>query len=158
MIRVMNPPLEVKVPHENVNDPTAKLLLWKVPSGAKVSEGDAIAELENSKATFEITAPASGVVEYSRPVGQAVPVGETVPLARARLLENRELLAADRAALKSTVFYPCPAALQDAAAGHSPPVSRLVILLYETVKLLTKFKYLNACFVDDSAFLYRHIH
>src|SRR5256885_465967 len=78
MIRVMNPPLEVKVPHENVNDPTAKLLLWKVPSGSKVSEGDPIAELENSKATFEITAPASGVVEYSRPVGQEVPVGETL--------------------------------------------------------------------------------
>src|SRR5207237_10075299 len=78
MIPLINPPLEVTVPHENVNDPTAKLLLWKVPSGAKVSEGDPIAELENSKATFEITAPASGVVEYSRPVGQEVPVGETL--------------------------------------------------------------------------------
>jgi 2-oxoglutarate dehydrogenase E2 component (dihydrolipoamide succinyltransferase) len=273
----MSDPLEVKVPCENVNDLTAKLLAWKVASGSPVKAGDVVAELENSKATFEVTAPEAGFVEHSRSLGEEVPVGETlfcvlatsphpsrithhtpepatipptpspaptpvapstqpasaptfskkahelvtqlgvsaesfagmafvresdvrqkaielgkpsplppidakalevsrapevkktiaspsesgerVPLPRAKLLENRELMAADRAVLKCTLFFSSPAGgLQQGCARQAPPVSRLAVILFETAKLLTKFRYLNACLIEDSAFLYQHVH
>ena len=74
-------------------------------------------------------------------------------------MENRELLSADRAALKSTLFYFCPAAgLADACARQSPPVLRLVVILFEAVKLLKQYRRLNACFTEDNALLYRHVH
>jgi pyruvate/2-oxoglutarate dehydrogenase complex dihydrolipoamide acyltransferase (E2) component len=253
---VMTEPFEVKVPFENVNDVTAKILSWKVPSGSAVKTGDVIAELENSKASFEVTAPKAGVVEYSQPVGEEVPVGETlcrifaegsvrapapvvrpaaeqstpgntvgfskkakdlayelgidpaafagmtfvkeadvrqkaaelgklakapaapvkqevptsptaagpdqagerVPLERAKRLENKELLAADRAVLKSTLYYFCPAAgLQEGCAKAVPPVPRLAIVLFETVKLLQKYPLLNGYFLEDAAFKYRDV-
>jgi pyruvate/2-oxoglutarate dehydrogenase complex dihydrolipoamide acyltransferase (E2) component len=253
----MTQPFEVKVPFENVNDVTAKILSWKVPSGGVVKPGDVIAELENSKASFEVTAPTAGVVEYSTPVGEEVPVGETlcrifaegsapgpapvasrasveptapnstaafskkakelanelgidpavfagmtfvkeadvrqkaaelgkigkaaaapikqqappaeaaagpdqpgerVQLERAKRLENRELVAADRAVLKSTLYYFCPAAgLQEGCAKASPPIPRLAVVLFETVKLLKKYPLLNACFLEDAAFKYRDV-
>jgi pyruvate/2-oxoglutarate dehydrogenase complex dihydrolipoamide acyltransferase (E2) component len=250
-------PLELKVPFENVNDVTAKILSWKVSSGKVVKAGEVIAELENSKASFEVTAPTAGVVEYSRPVGEEVPVGETlcrifaegsaptpaptqpkaavtpsasssatvfskkakeladelgmdaalfagmtfvketdvrqkaaelgkvgktaaapmkpeaptreaaaapdqpgerVPLERAKRYENRELVATDQAALKSTLYYFCPAAgLQQGCANASPPIPRLAIVLFETVKLLKKYPLLNAYFMDDAVFKYRDV-
>jgi pyruvate/2-oxoglutarate dehydrogenase complex dihydrolipoamide acyltransferase (E2) component len=270
----MNKPFEFKVPCENVNDLTAKIVAWKVASGNQVQPNDVIAELENSKATFEVTAPVGGRVEYSRAVDEEVPVGETlfyvhtdaiqrdqppdqkageaaptpspsslrtspppatqapggpasasgpvfskraqelvaelslnsaafagmvfvkesdvrakaqelrasrarrgagqvepkpplamddeaerVPLERAKLLENRELVGADRAALKCTLYYFCPArGLQAAGAAQSPSVPPLVIILFETVKLLTRFRHLNARLEGDNALLYRHVH
>ena len=286
----MNSFLEIKVPVENVNDLTAKLLVWKIASGATVKPGDVLAELETTKATFEVTATGAGVVEYTWAIGSEVPVGETlcrihgegfakpaeppaepparptppvapkaesapastttkpvtaaaslpgahaartvfseraqallaefnleasafdglgfvkefdvrqkladlgkgprpvappvvkpdsvpapaartepvrlpdeegerVPLERAKLYENRELLAADRAVLKSTIFHLCPAAgLQEACARQTPPLQRFVVILHETAQLLKKFRQLNACLVEDSMFLYRHIH
>jgi pyruvate/2-oxoglutarate dehydrogenase complex dihydrolipoamide acyltransferase (E2) component len=260
--------IEVTVPHENVNDPTAKLLDWKARAGTKVKAGEAIAEMENSKATFPVTAPAEGTIEYAREVGEEVPVGavlcyllseaeagvgvqapvtsepdktsqpapapaaapaevvfskaaqalmaqlrldpalfagmtfvkeadvrrkagmaekpepkaaaskpeapapaavlavpkdeeiaERVPLERAKTVENRELLAADRAALKSTLFYLCPAeGLQAACARRSPPLPRLVVILFETARLLQKHRTLNACLVQNDALFYRHVH
>ena len=280
--------LEIKVPVENVNDLTAKLLVWKIASGTTVKTGDVLAELETTKATFEVTATGAGMIEYSWAIGSEVPVGETlcrihgegfarpaepparpaqpvapkaafapaptttttkpapaattlpganaartvfseraqalltefnleasafdglgfvkefdvrqkladlgkgprpvaspvvkpdsvsapaakaepvrlpdeegerVPLERAKLYENRELLAADRAVLKSTIFHLCPAAgLQEACARQTPPLQRFVVILHETAQLLKKFRQLNACLVEDSMFLYRHIH
>jgi pyruvate/2-oxoglutarate dehydrogenase complex dihydrolipoamide acyltransferase (E2) component len=69
---------EVKIPVENVNDLTAKVLAWRVPNGATVKQGEAISELETTKASFEVFAPCAGVVEYSWPEGAEVPVGETL--------------------------------------------------------------------------------
>jgi pyruvate/2-oxoglutarate dehydrogenase complex dihydrolipoamide acyltransferase (E2) component len=69
---------EVKIPVENVNDLTAKVLAWRVASGATVKQGEAISELETTKASFEVFAPCAGVVEYSWPEGAEVPVGETL--------------------------------------------------------------------------------
>jgi len=72
----MSARLEVKVPFENVNDPTARIVSWAFASGATVKEGDVIAELENSKTTFQVSAPGAGVVEYSAPVGEEVAAGD----------------------------------------------------------------------------------
>jgi pyruvate/2-oxoglutarate dehydrogenase complex dihydrolipoamide acyltransferase (E2) component len=258
----MSESVQVKVPFENVNDPTAKIVDWKFPSGSKVKEGDSIVELETTKTTFPVLAPADGFVEYHFPVGEEVPVGgdlfrihanelaakaaalraaktetaplatnaapttgapmiskraqelmaanglnisafmgmnvvkesdvreklaslvkpppqptpdklagaavskkiidepgQLVPLERAKQLENRELSQVNHELLKSTVHYFCRAErLQEACAKQVPPVQRLVVLLFELVKLLRKFPSLNAYYSDSSMFVYAHVH
>lgn len=279
----MSAAVEVKVPFENVNDPTARLVAWKVASGTAVKEGDEVAELENSKATFPVTAPVAGVVWHRHAEGDEIPVGailfvvggdgtepkipdqapllptpsptlpatpaaeamfsrrarellnalgldaalfrgmtqvresdvlnrarglgkpipdalkkaenrpasppspggegrgegelslpkgglslsnavgtmedgEMVPLDRAKQVENRELAAMDRSAVKSTIFCLCPAAgLQQACARQSPPTQRLAVALFETSRLLRKYRSLNACFTEAGMFVYRKI-
>ncbi len=74
----MRPPVEIKVPVENVNDVTARLLHWRAENGATVTEGDLIAEMETTKAVFEVHATASGVLQYSWAKNVEVPVGETL--------------------------------------------------------------------------------
>ncbi len=254
----MKPPIEVKVPVENVNDVTARLLHWRKESGATVKEGDLLAEMETTKAVFEVHAPAEGVLQYSWDQEAEVPVGETLcriypdglpdkteiaatdspvaegqipekatvfsrgaraliaeskldesifagialvteadvraklgtqptprrsstpaepvvppappkitppseegeitPLERAKLYENRELLAASRSVLKSTLFQLCPAAgMQQACARQTPPTNRLAIILFETARLLGKFRSLNACFQADAILAFHRV-
>lgn len=74
----MSEPIQVKVPFENVNDPTAKIVDWKLPSGSQVKKDDIIVELETTKTTFPVTAPAAGFLEYHLPLGEEVPVGENL--------------------------------------------------------------------------------
>ena len=74
----MNIPINVKVPVENVNDLTAKLVSCKVTSGSLVSQGALIAELETTKATFEMVAPAGGYIQFLWSIDDEVPVGETL--------------------------------------------------------------------------------
>lgn len=258
----MSEPVRVKVPFENVNDPTAKIVDWKFPSESKVKEGDIIVELETTKTTFPVTAPTSGFIEYNLPVGEEVPVGgdlfrihanelaaktaapksanpqgipaetvstpasgvpmiskraqelmaangldhsvfkgmslvkesdvreklaslaksfpqpastggpeaavskkiidelgQLIPLERAKQVENRELSQVNHELLKSTVHYFCPAGgLQDACNRQHPPVQRLVVVLFELVKLLKKFPPLNAFYSDGSMFVYGRVH
>ena len=68
----------VRIPLENVNDETVRLIAWNVKEGQAVHEGQGLAEVETSKAVFEITAPVSGVVRLVAREGDDVPVGATI--------------------------------------------------------------------------------
>jgi pyruvate/2-oxoglutarate dehydrogenase complex dihydrolipoamide acyltransferase (E2) component len=61
-------PLLVRLPSENVNDPTALLGLWMVADHTPVKEGEDIVEFETSKFTFTVQAPASGILRHRYPV------------------------------------------------------------------------------------------
>ena len=78
----MNPdkrePVLVYLPKENNNDETARLLSWRVGVGSPVTAGQALAEFETSKTTFELHAPAEGVVQYRHQEGDEVAVGGLV--------------------------------------------------------------------------------
>jgi pyruvate/2-oxoglutarate dehydrogenase complex dihydrolipoamide acyltransferase (E2) component len=257
----MNEPIHVTVPFENVNDPTAKIVEWKIASGSSVKAGDSVVELETTKTTFSVSAPADGFVEYNLPLGEEVPVGgdlfrihinelsarilqtsptyppaipapvgiisaknlpmiskraqelitvngidpsvfegmsvvkesdvraklaampksvpptvpatasttpsqeitaedgRVIPLERAKLVENRELSSVNNEILKSTVYYFCPVRrFQEACAKHNPPVQRLAVVLFETAKLLKKFRSLNAFYTKGSMLIYNHVH
>jgi pyruvate/2-oxoglutarate dehydrogenase complex dihydrolipoamide acyltransferase (E2) component len=65
----------VLIPHESVNDETVTLIAWCVANGAHVQEGQALAEVEGSKAVFTVPAPVAGVVRYTLEVGHEIPVG-----------------------------------------------------------------------------------
>jgi len=74
----MPEPMPVRIPLENVNDETVKLVAWLVEEGAEVHEGEGLAEVETSKATFELTAPVSGRVWRKVSAGEDIAVGSVV--------------------------------------------------------------------------------
>lgn len=71
-------PVLVHLPKENNNDETARLVSWLVPNGESVDRDQAIAEFETSKTTFEMNAPAAGIVQYRLEADTEVPVGSLV--------------------------------------------------------------------------------
>jgi pyruvate/2-oxoglutarate dehydrogenase complex dihydrolipoamide acyltransferase (E2) component len=65
----------VVIPREHVNDETVTLLSWLVPDGEKVQKGQPIAEVETSKAVFEMEATEAGYLRYDLQPQTDVPVG-----------------------------------------------------------------------------------
>ena len=73
-------PALVCLPKENNNDESARLLAWRVPAGTRVTAGQALAEFETSKTTFELHAPVEGIVQYRHREGDEIAVGGLVCL------------------------------------------------------------------------------
>ena len=71
----MPEPTPVFIPKEDVNDETVTLVAWRVVTGSHVEAGQVLADVESSKAVFEIFAPVAGVVQYTLTPGQEVEVG-----------------------------------------------------------------------------------
>ena len=66
------------VPQVNVNDETVRLARWSVPDGATVVAGDAVCDVETTKAASEITADVDGVLVQSAAAGDQVAVGAVI--------------------------------------------------------------------------------
>jgi pimeloyl-ACP methyl ester carboxylesterase len=72
-------PTEVILPRVDMDMTEGMIATWHVNEGDEVREGMLIFEIETSKATMEIDAPASGIIrQISAPVGKMVPVGTAV--------------------------------------------------------------------------------
>jgi pimeloyl-ACP methyl ester carboxylesterase len=72
-------PTEVILPRVDMDMTEGMIAAWHVSEGDAVREGTLIFEIETSKATMEIDAPASGIIrQISAPVGTSVPVGTAV--------------------------------------------------------------------------------
>jgi acetyltransferase-like isoleucine patch superfamily enzyme len=74
----MSEPTAIRVPLDNVNDETVKLVNWLVQEGQEVHEGQLLAEVETSKALVEMIAPLAGKVWIRVQAGHDVPVGAVV--------------------------------------------------------------------------------
>lgn len=66
------------VPQVNVNDETMKLARWSVADGATVASGDAVCDVETTKAASEVTATAGGVLVQAAAAGAQVAVGAMI--------------------------------------------------------------------------------
>jgi pimeloyl-ACP methyl ester carboxylesterase len=72
-------PTEVILPRVDMDMTEGMIAAWHVNEGDEVREGTLIFEIETSKATMEIDAPASGIIrQISAPVGKTVAVGTAV--------------------------------------------------------------------------------
>lgn len=72
-------PTEVILPRVDMDMTEGSIAAWRVSEGDEVREGTVIFEIETSKATMEVDAPASGIIrQISAPVGTTVPVGTAV--------------------------------------------------------------------------------
>ena len=66
------------VPQVNVNDETMKLARWSVADGATVAPGDAVCDVETTKAASEVTVTAGGVLVQAAAAGAQVAVGALI--------------------------------------------------------------------------------
>jgi acetyltransferase-like isoleucine patch superfamily enzyme len=69
----------ILAPREGVNDDVIRVVEWLVADGARVAEGDPIATLETTKATFDLPADRGGYLHHLADAGAEVRVG--LPLA-----------------------------------------------------------------------------
>ncbi|WP_297356812.1 acetoin dehydrogenase dihydrolipoyllysine-residue acetyltransferase subunit [Paraburkholderia sp.] len=87
-------PTEVILPRVDMDMTEGMIAAWHVDEGDEVREGMLIFEIETSKATMEIDAPASGIIrQINAPVGESVPVGKAVAwiyAAGEALVDHRE--------------------------------------------------------------------
>jgi pyruvate/2-oxoglutarate dehydrogenase complex dihydrolipoamide acyltransferase (E2) component len=74
----MSDVMEVRVPQENVNDESVAIVAWHVAEGDAVRQGQPLAEVETSKATFDIPSPAAGVVKIRAAKGTEARIGEAL--------------------------------------------------------------------------------
>jgi len=70
----------VKVPRVNANEDTVVLVKWLAETGAAVSRGDSICEIESSKAVIEVEAPRDGYLHYAIEEGTELEVGREMAL------------------------------------------------------------------------------
>jgi len=73
--------LEVTMPQLDESMRTGKLIEWLKNEGDRVREGEPIALVEGEKTTFEIEAPASGILHRRlHSAGSDVPVDQPIAL------------------------------------------------------------------------------
>jgi 2-oxoglutarate dehydrogenase E2 component (dihydrolipoamide succinyltransferase) len=68
----------VIVPLDNVNDESVVILGWRVAEGAPVEPGQAIVDIETSKASVQIEAPARGFIRLAATPGQELAIGAVI--------------------------------------------------------------------------------
>lgn len=78
--------IEIKIPKLGLTMENAQLIRWEVGSGDEVAEGDPLLLIETDKVTFEVTAPAAGIIHLIAEAGSTCQVEETVGL----LAQDRE--------------------------------------------------------------------
>jgi pyruvate dehydrogenase E2 component (dihydrolipoamide acetyltransferase) len=70
---------ELKVPTLGMDMEEATIVRWLVEEGAEVEKGDPVLEIDTDKTSFEIEAPAGGVISNLRgEEGETLPVGTTL--------------------------------------------------------------------------------
>jgi 2-oxoglutarate dehydrogenase E2 component (dihydrolipoamide succinyltransferase) len=70
--------IQVKVPTVGESITEVTIANWTKKDGEVVQMDEVIAELESDKATFELTAPKTGVLKIKKQQGEAVPIGELI--------------------------------------------------------------------------------
>ena len=121
-------PVLVCLPKENNNDESAKLLAWRVAAGSQVTAGQALAEFETSKTTFEVYAPVEGIVQYRLREGDEIAVGGLVCLVsqdgHAPFPEEPERREVQAQAAPSVIAADCQPALAASAVASSEPAAQ----------------------------------
>jgi 2-oxoglutarate dehydrogenase E2 component (dihydrolipoamide succinyltransferase) len=70
--------IQVKVPTVGESITEVTIANWTKKDGDVVQMDEVIAELESDKATFELTAPKTGVLRIKKQQGETVPIGELI--------------------------------------------------------------------------------
>jgi pyruvate dehydrogenase E2 component (dihydrolipoamide acetyltransferase) len=70
--------IKITIPKLGLTMQSAKLVRWQFRSGDEVKEGETIVIIETDKVTFEVPAPANGIIHPIAPKGKTCAVEETV--------------------------------------------------------------------------------
>ena len=116
--------LEVKVPTVGESISEVTVAKWNKKDGDTVALNDVLCELESDKATFELTAEATGILQVIAKEGQVLPIGALV----CKILSNGDVPAKTTVPVKET-----PAVLQaqttdkSYAEGHTSPAAGKIL-------------------------------
>ena len=75
---------EIIVPKENANDDYVKIIDWFFEQGDYVKSGEAILEIETSKANVEISSESDGYIEILHSQGAEIPTNEIIGYVHAK--------------------------------------------------------------------------
>ena len=70
--------IEITIPKLGLTMESAKLVRWEFSSGDEAKEGETLLVIETDKVSFEVTAPADGIIHPIAPEGSTCEVEETV--------------------------------------------------------------------------------
>lgn len=116
--------IDVKMPNVGESVQEGVIHKWRVKSGDSINRDDVLVELETDKATVEVVAESSGVIEIIKKQGETVAIGEV--MAR---IDNTATAAAKPAATAAAVPPPPPVAaapVSTASAASDLPLSPAV--------------------------------
>jgi hypothetical protein len=88
-------PVIVTVPRLSTNDVTARLVSWRVKLGDQVVAGQAICEIETTKAVSEVTSPSAGYITPLVDNGAAVAVNAPLAIVSNNIEVNRAAVLAE---------------------------------------------------------------
>ena len=116
--------LEMKVP--NVGESIAEVTIgnWNKKDGDFVNQDELLCEIESDKATFELTAEASGVLSIIAPAGTTLAIG--APICKIAVATGGAPVAAAPVAA-STVAAPAAQGGANYAAGHAAPAAAKIL-------------------------------
>ncbi|VTS06725.1 2-oxoglutarate dehydrogenase complex dihydrolipoyllysine-residue succinyltransferase [Tuwongella immobilis] len=122
--------VDIVVPTVGESVAEGRIARWVKKSGESVKEGEILIELETDKATAEVTAPASGVVQADVPEGTMVQIGAVVgkilPSNGAAAPAPKAAPSAPPAAAKPAAAAPVPIAEPVDGPPLSPAARRVV--------------------------------
>jgi 2-oxoglutarate dehydrogenase E2 component (dihydrolipoamide succinyltransferase) len=124
----------VKAPSVGESITEVSILKWAKENGQAVKTGDLLLEIESDKATVEIVAEQSGVLNILKPAGERIPIGEIVAVIDdAGTATTAASAPAAKAPAAPTPTASAPAAMASAGAGSiggdqtlAPSVRRMV--------------------------------
>ena len=117
--------LEVKVPAVGESITEVTVSVWNKKSGDSVKLDEVICELESDKATFELPAEASGILEIVAESGSVVGIGGL--LAKITVGAVAAAPVAAPAAVAPAASAPAVAADSSYAAGHPSPAAAKIL-------------------------------
>jgi len=112
----------VTMPKLGLTMETGKIVEWKVAEGGEVKEGEILLIVETEKITYEVEAPASGLLHIIVPQDGEVPVAELIGVIATDKAEL-DSVAAGAAAPAAPAAAPAPEAAAPAAGAEAAPAA-----------------------------------
>jgi pyruvate dehydrogenase E2 component (dihydrolipoamide acetyltransferase) len=113
----------VTMPKLGLTMETGKIVEWKAAQGGEVKQGEILLIVETEKITYEVEAPASGLLHIIVPAEEEVPVAALIAQIAADKAELDGLAAGGASAAAATPVAPAPVADAPAAAAPAAAAS-----------------------------------
>jgi 2-oxoglutarate dehydrogenase E2 component (dihydrolipoamide succinyltransferase) len=119
--------LEIKVPAVGESITEVTVSVWNKKSGDSVKLDEVICELESDKATFELPAEASGILEIVAESGSVVGIGGLLAKITVGAVANAPVAVAPAAVAPAVASASVIAADSSYAAGHPSPAAAKIL-------------------------------
>jgi pyruvate dehydrogenase E2 component (dihydrolipoamide acetyltransferase) len=144
--------IKITIPKLGLTMESAKVVRWEFQSGEAVNEGENVLVIETDKVTFEVPAPATGIIHPIAAPGATCAVEETVGFIAAnreeyeKLLEKHPSPQAEEAELAEAVEAP----LASPPSAPSPPPTGSRIKASPLARSMAKSHNLNLSAIQGS--------